>query len=718
MIYKLLILHENKLILNKFIIKKTNNIINLISVDIKTNIIRVPIYNKYHGINYVPLIFPLELIVINNMIFSPYIIYSSLNLNINNNLDFFYNIKKIIKEKYNYEFYEFSVLLTKKKLFFDIINNNYINNIKLLNLSNLEIEIIISNFWINLNIIKLCIFYILIKYKDLVVKNILFNYAYLLKNFKYNLLLNNLDINMTFQEFYYYNYNKNIKLNDIKINNYYYIIINNNESKIIKVLIKDINKNIITINNSQIINFDNYKWYIFSPNLNINYMNILYESYNNKDFTIEIIKKIFNIDNDNIDNILKYYEKESYLSNILLFNNLFNNKLDELEVIKNNSYTNLYIINLTEKYKNNSEKIIEILNILFNNYNYPLKYNRHELDNNFDHILYISFFNYKLYKNDNLNIPIKLKNLYNNFIKLFIELINSNFISITYNPKFYNDFLHKTILNILLLSSNNISCILFRKLLTDEKVNKIKEIIYTNLILIDICNKLNWQNLSKKLNYLHYFYKNKSYIYFQNKINKNIIPINFDTRIKKIIENPLEMYKYLKKEKDFIKWTKFNSDKIINLYDVKISILPNDFNFIGKILYLLFNITEQNLNESSYLNFINYCKLHLNLILDVNRINLKIKIFIPFLKININLGYLAKHLITNDEFLIFEDKKINSYSDNINIINNKYKSNDILDLELKLHLITKKYNKYKVKYINLKNNVNNITDTSINYILT
>jgi len=718
MIYKLLILHENKLILNKFIIKKTNNIINLISVDIKTNIIRVPIYNKYHGINYVPLIFPLELIVINNMIFSPYIIYSSLNLNINNNLDFFYNIKKIIKEKYNYEFYEFSVLLTKKKLFFDIINNNYINNIKLLNLSNLEIEIIISNFWINLNIIKLCIFYILIKYKDLVVKNILFNYAYLLKNFKYNLLLNNLDINMTFQEFYYYNYNKNIKLNDIKINNYYYIIINNNESKIIKVLIKDINKNIITINNSQIINFDNYKWYIFSPNLNINYMNILYESYNNKDFTIEIIKKIFNIDNDNIDNILKYYEKESYLSNILLFNNLFNNKLDELEVIKNNSYTNLYIINLTEKYKNNSEKIIEILNILFNNYNYPLKYNRHELDNNFDHILYISFFNYKLYKNDNLNIPIKLKNLYNNFIKLFIELINSNFISITYNPKFYNDFLHKTILNILLLSSNNISCILFRKLLTDEKVNKIKEIIYTNLILIDICNKLNWQNLSKKLNYLHYFYKNKSYIYFQNKINKNIIPINFDTRIKKIIENPLEMYKYLKKEKDFIKWTKFNSDKIINLYDVKISILPNDFNFIGKILYLLFNITEQNLNESSYLNFINYCKLHLNLILDVNRINLKIKIFIPFLKININLGYLAKHLITNDEFLIFEDKKINSYSDIINIINNKYKSNDILDLELKLHLITKKYNKYKVKYINLKNNVNNITDTSINYILT
>lgn len=714
MICKLLILHDNKLILNKFIITKNNNTINIDSIDIKTNIIRLPIYNKYESISYIPIIFPLELLIINNMIFSPYIIYTSLNLNIDNSLDFFYNIKKIIKETYNLHFYDFNFLLTKKKLFYNIINNNYSNNIKLLNLNNTDIKITISNFWINLNIIKLCIFYILIKYKDLIIKNILFNYANLLKNFKFKLLLNNLNISMTFQEYYNYNYNKILKLNEIKKDCYYYIIINNNENKIIKVLIKEIINNMITINNSQIINFDNYKWYLFCPNLNINQMFILYKTYNNNNFTNEIIKKIFNINNDNIENILKYYEKESYLSNILSFNNLLNNKLNEIDIIKNNSFSNIYIINIINKYKNNTEQIIEILNILFTNYNYPLKYNRHELDPNFDYILYISFFNYKLYKNENLNVPLKLKNLYNNFMKLFNELINNNYISITYNSKFYNDYLHKTILNILLLNSTNISSILFKTLLSSEIISKVKEIIYINLILIDICNKLNWQNLSKKLNYLHYFYKNKSFIYFQNKINKNIIPLNFDNRIKKIIENPLEMYKHLKKEKDFIKWTKFNTDKIINLYDVKITILPNDFNYIGKILYLLFNITEQNLNDLSYLNFINYCKSHLNLILDINRINLKIKVFLPYLKININLGYLAKHLITNDEFLVFQEKKISSYSDNI--INNK--STEFLDLELKLHLITKKYNKYKIKYVNLKNNINNITDTSVNFVFT
>ena len=37
-------------------------------------------------------------------------------------------------------------------------------------------------------------------------------------------------------------------------------------------------------------------------------------------------------------------------------------------------------------------------------------------------------------------------------------------------------------------------------------------------------------------------------IYYQDKLNKTIIPKNFDIRIKKIIENPFEMYKYLRKD--------------------------------------------------------------------------------------------------------------------------------------------------------------------------
>ena len=41
------------------------------------------------------------------------------------------------------------------------------------------------------------------------------------------------------------------------------------------------------------------------------------------------------------------------------------------------------------------------------------------------------------------------------------------------------------------------------------------------------------------------------------------------------------------------------ADKIINLYNIPISLSSEDFNNIGKLIYLLFNIIEQNLNDIS-----------------------------------------------------------------------------------------------------------------------
>ena len=181
---------------------------------------------------------------------------------------------------------------------------------------------------------------------------------------------------------------------------------------------------------------------------------------------------------------------------------------------------------------------------------------------------------------------------------------------------------------------------------------------------------------------LNLFYKNYSIVYYQDKINKNIIPDNFDFKIKKIIENPFEMYKYLRKEKDFIKWTKFISERIIQLYLIPISLSSEDFNHIGKLLFLLFNINEQNIKDASYINFINFCNLHNKLILESNRINLKIRDYFPTLKCNLNLGFLAKHLTWNKEIITFDENYID-------------KSPDILALELKLQMTTKKYYKYK-----------------------
>jgi len=216
--------------------------------------------------------------------------------------------------------------------------------------------------------------------------------------------------------------------------------------------------------------------------------------------------------------------------------------------------------------------------------------------------------------------------------------------------------------------------------------NRFREIIINNILLIDISNKISWKTLPKKLYYIKFFYNNTDIIFYQQKLNKNIIPDNFDIKIKKIIENPFEMYRYIKKEKDFIKWTNFISNKINDLYYIPISLSSDDFDNIGKLLYLLFNINEQNLNDLNYKELIKFCNINPKLILDSTRINLKIKEYFQNIKFNINLGFLAKHLTIENEFLTF---------DNI-------KPTDISILESKITIINKKYNKYKIKYLKSK----------------
>jgi hypothetical protein len=146
------------------------------------------------------------------------------------------------------------------------------------------------------------------------------------------------------------------------------------------------------------------------------------------------------------------------------------------------------------------------------------------------------------------------------------------------------------------------------------------------------------------------------------------------------------MYKYLRKEKDFIKWTNFITNHIIQLYIIPISLSTEDFNHIGKLIFLLFSIKEQNIKDDSYIKFVNFCNSHHKLVLESSRINLKIREYFPTLKCPINLGFLAKHLALNKEIITFDD-------------NSNDKSPDILALELKLQIATNKYYKYKAKYL-------------------
>lgn len=743
MIQKLCILFENKIILNNFSIKLQNSNVIIDSLELKNKILQVPIYNKFNGIDYFTVNFPLFLPIIKDTCFNPYLILSSFNLQLDNEIDFFYQLNKIINQKFNLRTLTFNDIIDKKFNLPKIINDNYLTCITLENLKGLtNLKDFISILWFNINIIKLLCIWILNKFQNISnknIKDIISNYnipkkllilANNLKLYKYN-LSSNIESSMTLIEYINHNFNSSIKLLDLKPYNSYYLLINKfdnstteivntnttNLDKVIKIYIKKITKNIINLNDSKNIIFENYKWYYFHPNIQIDNDYIYYQTFINQDFTSELIKNLLNIDLIHSKKIVEYYYKDFKLSNLITISNIFSDLqiyFQDFDILKSGSYSDGFFEYITKKYSvNEDNKIFDILNILFKNYNYPLKNTRHDLDNTFDQILYFSLYNYKfifinskvlnsscnmselLHPSINNIIPSKLKNLYINLIKGISQIINNDFEAITYNQKFYSDYLHRNIIKILLSNNNHLSNNLIRNLISTSNMNKFKNIISTNILLSDICNKLTWSNLPKKLNYLNLFYKNYDIVHYQDKINKNIIPENFDCRIKKVIENPFEMFKFLRKEKDFVKWTKFISDKIIQLYYIPISLSSEDFGLIGKLIYLLFNINEQNTKDQTYINFITFCNSNNKLILDSNRINFKIKEYFPSLKVNINLGFLAKHLTWDKESITFEE------------IINQDKTPDVLALEMKLHIATKKYYKYKAKYLETKDSENN-----------
>jgi hypothetical protein len=95
-------------------------------------------------------------------------------------------------------------------------------------------------------------------------------------------------------------------------------------------------------------------------------------------------------------------------------------------------------------------------------------------------------------------------------------------------------------------------------------------------------------------------------------------------------------------------------------------------------------IAQQNNGQTAVVSFINYSQKYNKLILDNTRINLKIKENFSFLKINLNLGFLAKHLTYNQ-------------NDSLNLDFELEKTQDLIIVEEELRRITKKYYKYRVK---------------------
>ena len=724
MIIKLPICTEDKILFINFQIEKKDTCLRLKVFDRKCENtikkIKVPLCNNFDGITYIDLFFPLEMKIINNkLLFNNF--FEKIYLSENNlSIDFFYSLEKELI-KFDLSFIKKSDLNKMENVLWEywisyddnitINNNNHLESIKKLwEVIQLYINFSVYLIYLKPDFTNKTIKEYLKKYK---LTKKLSNLANSFKLIKFPIYSSN---DYCFNEHYSKINNMKAKLIDLKIG-FKYFIKSVETNKFFQVEINNINTDIIHTNNNQAFIFSNYEWYFYISNLDFSYDLIIFNLLRNKKIYEDFFEKCnLKIEGFHCKKLLEYYTVNNYECSLLYFSKYFSDIFSDFELLKRNNYSDMFFQYISEKYKTKDE-VIKILSILFENYTYPIKQNK--LDRNFDHILYYTFYNIEiLFNNDastvsnnistdkiknekyhgypfdkqNLDnkinelIPTKVRTLYYNISNLFYQIfIKNNYQFLTSNQKFYNDYLHRVIIRTLFNNPNLLSSKYIISKFNPIQIEKVINIFKKSILCIDVVNRLSWSNLPKRLNYLNILYENKEIIFFTDKLNKNIFPDNYDTRLKKIIEQPFEMFKYLRKEKDFIKWLKFCSGILNNLFYSPISLSSEDIIHLGKIIFLLINIKEQNLKNDSYMKFINYCQKYNKLILDNTRINLKVKENFTFLKINMNLGFLAKHLTYNKE-------------GSINFEDDLEKTQDLIKVEEMLRKITNKYYKYKIKY--------------------
>lgn len=694
---------------NKFIVKPLNQK--------PTDIFNVLISNKEFCLNKFSINFPLELQVIeSNYIFCKLFFVISASNGFDCELNFFSNILKYIKKINNkLRFIDLNYIATS--------NNNIIKKCNVQIAIRKKFEDIEDfkqymdnqlNYSINLIYLMLYKFYEF-NTKDFKNNNInshipkkIINCFNLIKNFSTSFKGS---IEMPIIRHIENMVNNNLTDNHIELNKFYFIKFDSN--KIIKTKIDFIKDDKYIVLNGKEINRKNCQFYKYNPEL-INQLNFDYfiKEVMKYDFELKnlIASRIFKNEIKDIQNVIKFFyqNNEDYillssLRNLeLSFNFLelehYNDKDAnlELKVLEDGYVSNEYMVFLTNKYTNNINKKIDILKILFDKYTFPLTFNKKKLNSNFEMIIYFSLLNYldfiNIIDSEKITltneiieiIPIKLKNLYFNILKTFYQLENNSLENITYNFKYYQDYIYIYVLKNI-IQNNSIISSLFKK---SNKYDNLIDVYSKNYILSQLIIDINWSNISEKLNHLEYIYDNSELIFYQSKLNRNLFSENIDYKIKGIILDKMSMYKYLKKEKDFIKWTKFIRKYINEIYEKEISISSQDLVDLGKLLFKLYNLENQNLKDEKYIELINFSKSKKKLILINSRINLMIKEKFHGIKCQLNLGFFAKHLNQNN----FEKIEID----------NNDEDTEIAKIRKELNEVTKKYWKYKGKYIKTK----------------
>ena len=723
MIIKLPVCIEDKILFINFILEKTSEKNLLLKIfnrnyENKLQRMKVPLCNNFEGITYIDLFFPMQLEIIDNKIlFNNFIQKIFLSQN-NLAVDFFITLEKNIKSEFGYDFINKNDLNVLQKNIWNYWNN--LDDSVLVSITNNHLETVKSLWDTAQRYLNFAVYLIYLhptftnksikeyQKKYNITKKIV-NIANSIKLIKYTIYSSN---DYSFNE----HYNRLVTLdkdtlteaafkrpslkstlNELKIG-YKYFIKSSEQNKFFQIEITNIKDGIIHTQNNQAFIFNNYEWYFYISNLEFDDDIIFFNLINNQKNYDELFEKTsLKIEPIHTKKLLEYYNNNNYECSLIYFRGLFDETYSDLEILKRNNYSDGFFQYVTSKYSSTKEDAVKVLKILFDNYTYPIKQNK--IDRNFDHILYYSFYNLnKLFNKDsnydkqfldnsiNDLIPIKVRNLYMNLVNLMNQIVvKNNFHFLISNQKFYNDYLHRVIIRLLFTKNKLLSSSFILSTLSNIQLERVKTIFQNSILCIDVVNRLNWSNLPKRLNYLDILYSNKDIIFFIDRLNKNIFPDNYDARLKKIIEQPNEMFKYLRKEKDIIKWLKFLGPSISTLFYTPISLSSDDILHLAKIIFLLTTIPEQNLKNDIYLKFINYSQKYNKLILDNTRINLKIKENFSFLKVNLNLGFLAKHLTYNQ-------------GESLNLDFDLEKTQDLIKVEEELRRITKKYYKYKTKY--------------------
>jgi hypothetical protein len=705
--------HENKIIIDP-LIKKENDLYQIL------------ITNKEFCMNKFNIKFPYEIKIIENKyLFSKYFFITAISNGFDCDLNFLTRLLKIInndskdpKEDFSFLSLEYLSLNIK-----DIIKKSNIQMETRNNFENFnDMELYIDNqLNYSINLIYLLLYkfpeyntkefknnslYDIIPKKILICLNLIKNYQLKFKG------SDSISIGQHIDNII----NTKLITTSVKKNNYYFFKLN--ENRIIKMKVELVSNELITLNDSRIIDAKICKIYTYNPvfleHLNYSYFMKDLMKYNHE-LKLLISYKLFKKNNLDIRNIINFIYIDntnniglSSLRNLgFIFNELnfeeYNIKDINLEItiIKDGSISKEYINYLSNKYKNDLETKLNILKTLFNKYNFPLTFNKKKLNDNFEIIMYFSFLNYKdiikiidnekIYLENSIidMIPLKLKNLYFNLIKTYYQFKNESLENITYNFKYYQDYIYIYVIKNIIQNNSILTELFDNKSLYNKMVNVYKN----NFILSQLIKNLTWGNLSSKLNYLNYIYNNTNLIFYQNKLNKNLFNDNIDYKIKGIILDKFLMYKYLKQEKDFIKWTKFIKNFVGELYEKKISISNDDLSLLGKLIYKLYNITNQNLKDDRYSDLINFSQKNRKLIISDNRINLMIRDKFSSINCQLNLGFFAKHLnfSTTDKIELSNDVEFE-------------------EINVKLKKVTKKYYKYKGKYLKTKTTTTSISN--------